>query len=98
MEKGWEQAAAVLGVLTAGAAYVPIDPSLPEERIDLLLAGAKVRFALARRGCPIKWPRGVEGLAVDDEDAVGHLVAGRGDRIHAPSDSARRRADLRAVD
>ena len=29
MEKGWEQVVAVYGVLMAGAAYVPIDPSLP---------------------------------------------------------------------
>ncbi|MEL6779898.1 MAG: amino acid adenylation domain-containing protein, partial [Cyanobacteria bacterium J06597_16] len=29
MEKGWQQVIAVLGVLSAGAAYVPIDPALP---------------------------------------------------------------------
>lgn len=32
LEKGWEQTVAVLGILTAGAAYVPIDPSLPGDR------------------------------------------------------------------
>ncbi|MGB3533919.1 MAG: amino acid adenylation domain-containing protein [Microcoleaceae cyanobacterium] len=32
MEKGWEQIVAVLGILAAGAAYVPIDPQLPKER------------------------------------------------------------------
>jgi non-ribosomal peptide synthetase component F len=29
MDKGWEQVVATLGVLYAGAAYVPIDPGLP---------------------------------------------------------------------
>ncbi len=32
MDKGWEQIAGVLGILEAGAAYLPIDPSVPSER------------------------------------------------------------------
>ncbi len=32
MAKGWQQVVAVLSILTAGAAYVPIDPTLPQER------------------------------------------------------------------
>ncbi|NJL23635.1 MAG: AMP-binding protein, partial [Leptolyngbyaceae cyanobacterium SM1_3_5] len=38
MQKGWEQIVAVLGVLAAGAAYVPIDPDLPIDRLHHLLA------------------------------------------------------------
>jgi amino acid adenylation domain-containing protein len=38
LPKGWEQVVAVIGVLTAGAAYVPIDPAWPRERIRYLLA------------------------------------------------------------
>jgi amino acid adenylation domain-containing protein len=37
MEKGWEQVAAVLGTVRAGAAYCPVDAGLPEERIRHLL-------------------------------------------------------------
>ncbi|HEY8208013.1 MAG TPA: amino acid adenylation domain-containing protein [Myxococcaceae bacterium] len=37
MEKGWEQVVAVLGALGAGAAYLPVDPSLPDERVRHLL-------------------------------------------------------------
>ncbi|UII31864.1 amino acid adenylation domain-containing protein [Fulvivirga ulvae] len=37
MHKGWEQVVASLGILSAGAAYLPIDASLPHERIRLLL-------------------------------------------------------------
>ena len=32
MDKGWEQIVAALGILMSGAAYVPIDPTLPQER------------------------------------------------------------------
>ena len=37
MEKGWEQIVAAISILKAGAAYLPIDPSFPEERVHLLL-------------------------------------------------------------
>ncbi|MEM9273746.1 MAG: amino acid adenylation domain-containing protein, partial [Cyanobacteria bacterium P01_F01_bin.143] len=38
LEKGWEQVVATLGILTAGAAYVPIDPSLPRDRASHILS------------------------------------------------------------
>ncbi|HYH97666.1 non-ribosomal peptide synthetase [Hyalangium sp.] len=48
MEKGWEQVVAVLAILEAGAAYLPIDPSLPEARLQYLLRNGEVRFALTQ--------------------------------------------------
>ncbi|RDI46184.1 non-ribosomal peptide synthetase [Nocardia mexicana] len=39
---------AVLAVLKAGAAYLPIDPAYPRERIDLLAADARPGFVLGR--------------------------------------------------
>ena len=46
MDKGWEQVVAVLGVLRSGAAYLPIDPNLPKERLFYLLANGEVQLAL----------------------------------------------------
>ncbi|GAA3150554.1 non-ribosomal peptide synthetase [Streptomyces rameus] len=40
LSKGRLQIAAVLGVLTAGRAYVPLDPGWPEERLRAVLADA----------------------------------------------------------
>ncbi len=48
MEKGWEQVVSVLSVLYAGAAYLPIDVNLPEDRIRLLLDEGDVRVALTQ--------------------------------------------------
>ncbi|MEV6598632.1 amino acid adenylation domain-containing protein [Actinoplanes sp. NPDC051346] len=48
MEKGWEQCAAVLGVLAAGAAYLPIDPDLPDERVRFLLEHGGARAVLTQ--------------------------------------------------
>ncbi|MCP1749196.1 non-ribosomal peptide synthetase [Bradyrhizobium japonicum] len=50
MDKGWEQVIAVIGVLAAGAAYVPIDPALPASRIRDLLAQARVSAVLVQSG------------------------------------------------
>ncbi len=43
MEKGWQQVVAALGILRAGAAYLPIDAGAPLERIGLLLQTGEAR-------------------------------------------------------
>lgn len=48
MHKGWEQVAAALGILIAGAAYMPIDASLPPKRQEDLLAIAGVKVLLTQ--------------------------------------------------
>ena len=42
MDKGWEQPVATLGILAAGAAYLPVDASLPAERVAWLLEHGQV--------------------------------------------------------
>ncbi|GJJ00870.1 hypothetical protein RugamoR64_14080 [Duganella rhizosphaerae] len=42
MHKGWEQVAATLGIMNGGAAYMPVDPALPPQRIAELLADGRV--------------------------------------------------------
>lgn len=69
MEKGWEQVVAALGILQAGAAYLPIDAGVPKERLHYLLKHGEVRVVLtqARLREKIKWPDGVEVIAVASE-------------------------------
>ena len=67
MEKGWEQIVAVLGILAAGAAYVPIDPELPPERFQFLLNNSGVDIALTQSWLEetLPWPSSIHRLAID---------------------------------
>ncbi len=91
MEKGWEQIVGVFGILMAGAAYVPIDPTLPAARRDYLLEQSEVAFVLTQSSVEstLSWPEwlsSTQRLAVDTQDGSALLppVEKRG----APSDLA----------
>ncbi|MBN0047118.1 amino acid adenylation domain-containing protein [Streptomyces actuosus] len=45
--RGADQVRAILGTLLAGAAYLPIDPAIPADRREFILADSGVRLALA---------------------------------------------------
>jgi amino acid adenylation domain-containing protein len=73
-DKGWEQVVAVMGILTAGAPYMPVDPQLPAERLAYLLEQAGTDFVLtqSRFDAVTPWPAGIDRLAVDRCDLSGH--------------------------
>lgn len=48
MEKGWEQVAAVWGILKGNCAYLPIDSTVPKERLLALLNEADVKTILTQ--------------------------------------------------
>ena len=68
MHKGWEQVVAALGILGAGAAYVPIAPDLPEERFLHLLSHAQATILVTQPDLASRLPRtpGVWRVVVDD--------------------------------
>ena len=70
MEKGWEQVVAVLGVLLSGAAYLPIDASLPKERLRYILSHGEVELVLTQSWISgmIEWPEGLRWICVDSLD------------------------------
>ncbi len=47
VERSFEMAVGILGILKAGAAYVPIDPAYPRDRVAALLADADLVALLA---------------------------------------------------
>jgi amino acid adenylation domain-containing protein len=75
MEKGWEQAAAVLAILRAGAAYLPVEPELPRERLHYLLGNGGVRVALTTSAVRDRFAF-PDGIAVVDADREPPAPAG----------------------
>ncbi|MFJ3448353.1 amino acid adenylation domain-containing protein [Pseudomonas sichuanensis] len=62
--------AALLGVFKAGAAYVPLDPDYPAERIAYMLRDSQAALVLSQPGV-IDVPPGLQMLAVEPfDDAV----------------------------
>lgn len=78
MEKGWEQVVAVLGVLLSGAAYLPIDASLPKERLRYLLEDGEVAIVLTQSWIDrmLQWPDGLNRLCVDSLDLDEEVAEG----------------------
>ncbi|WP_336320105.1 amino acid adenylation domain-containing protein [Streptomyces lavendofoliae] len=68
---GPELVVAVLGILRAGAAYLPLEPDHPDERTGWLLADSSVRVLVTGPGLPA--PRTFDGtvLTVDARDTGG---------------------------
>ncbi|MFD7288606.1 amino acid adenylation domain-containing protein [Streptomyces sp. NPDC059863] len=90
---GWEQIASVLGVLTADAAYVPVDPDWPPDRLRYLLqdTGATAVLTSRARLDTLTALTGVPVLAVDPPEAgeAGHApVVGTPETTRQPGDLA----------
>ena len=69
MHKGWEQVVAVLGILRAGAAYLPIEADLPAQRMLHLLDHGQVSVVVTQPWLTDKvvYPEGIRTLMVDAE-------------------------------
>lgn len=67
---GWRQAAAALGVLAAGGAFVPIDPAWPQRRIDAVLDTAGARRAVAPDG----WGAALRHIPLSDDDRAAAIT------------------------
>ena len=84
LERSPEMVVALLGVLKAGAAYVPLDPEYPQERLAFMLEDARVSVLLTaaalRRRLPARdeqllcldadWETIVEGAETEDRPGV----------------------------
>jgi amino acid adenylation domain-containing protein len=80
LDRSAEMIVALLGVLEAGGAYVPIDVSTPAERVAFILDDADCRVLLTRRSLRASVPeRAVRVLCVDDDEPApeGDLPAAR---------------------
>ena len=69
MDRSADMVAALLGVLKAGAAYLPLDPAYPADRLAHMLDGAHAKFVLTDRRHESVVPSGAaQVICVDDGD------------------------------
>ena len=69
VDRSLEMVVGILGILKAGAAYVPIDATYPPERIAFMLADANVSVLLTQRSLVASLPTGVaEAVCLDAFD------------------------------
>ncbi|HZM83278.1 MAG TPA: amino acid adenylation domain-containing protein, partial [Candidatus Limnocylindrales bacterium] len=67
LDRGPDLIVAMLGVLKAGGAYLPIDPAYPDERITFTLADARAEVVLSSAGLRDRLAEfGVPAMALDD--------------------------------
>ncbi|WP_310418173.1 amino acid adenylation domain-containing protein [Chamaesiphon sp. OTE_8_metabat_110] len=89
MEKGWEQIVAVMGILASGAAYVPIAPDLPPERLQYLLKHSDIEIVLTQSWLEDKllWDKSIQRLSIDTEDLTTESTAPL-ESVQTPDDLA----------
>src|SRR5215469_1571184 len=63
-ERSFEMLIALLATLKAGAAYLPLDPQLPAQRLRFMLEDAKPRLVLSTRALAAHLPQ--EALCLED--------------------------------
>ncbi|MBB4607806.1 amino acid adenylation domain-containing protein/non-ribosomal peptide synthase protein (TIGR01720 family) [Xanthomonas arboricola] len=79
MERSHDLFAGLLAVLKAGAAYVPIDPTYPEERIAAMLEDAAPALVLTQQGVLEAVPALGEHSVVPVDGALAHALFGASD-------------------
>jgi amino acid adenylation domain-containing protein len=86
-ERSTDLVVGLLGVLKSGAAYVPLDPEYPAQRLAFMLADADAPVLLTQRHLAV--PAGTAtALYLDDEPQWRDQPAGRPGQAAAPDDVA----------
>ena len=67
LDRSVELVVVLLGILKASAAYVPLDPSYPQERIDDILRESQARLLITRRSLAQRVPEQTSVLWLDDQ-------------------------------
>ncbi|WP_158890375.1 non-ribosomal peptide synthetase [Amycolatopsis anabasis] len=75
LRRGANTIVAILGALKAGAAYLPLDPDHPAERIAYILEDAGARVAVTEQALTDRVPALDEVLVLDDPEQSAVLAA-----------------------
>ncbi|MDE6300490.1 MAG: amino acid adenylation domain-containing protein [Muribaculaceae bacterium] len=74
MHHGAEQIAAMLAVLKSGAAYIPAEPTLPQERIDYMMSTAGAELIIKDSFCRHLSPARKEMVDRSTADGVAYVL------------------------
>ncbi len=74
IERSIELVVAILGILKAGAAYVPLDPEYPEERINHVIADSNISVLLSQTKLEKQLPSDVTDVIYLDSDRLYESV------------------------
>jgi amino acid adenylation domain-containing protein len=89
MRRSVDVLVAVLGTLKAGAAYVPLEPSYPAERLEFVVQDSNVRLVLTEAALAARVRGTVDCLELDSEwHAVEQMPASRPAGVLRPNDLA----------
>lgn len=67
VERSLDMHVAVLGIQRAGAAYIPIDPGYPSDRIDFMLSDSGAALAVSQESLRAKLPGTLRVVSLDAE-------------------------------
>ncbi|HEX7817151.1 amino acid adenylation domain-containing protein, partial [Dyella sp.] len=86
MPRSPELIVALLGILKAGAAYLPLDPAYPADRLAFMLADAQPRLIVSTQALAASLPAGTPRWCIDSAPAQAAMASAP---VHAPSDTQR---------
>ncbi|MGW6577549.1 amino acid adenylation domain-containing protein, partial [Streptomyces sp. NPDC054945] len=75
LERGIDLVVALLAVSKAGAAYLPVDPAYPAERVEFMLVDAGALCVMTSEASQGALPQGVARIALDAPSVYGELEA-----------------------
>src|SRR6185436_16636270 len=67
MDRSLEMAVAIIATLKAGAAYLPLDPEYPQERLTFMLEDAQPALVLTKAALNIQLPATTRAVLVDKD-------------------------------
>ncbi|MGH9947839.1 MAG: non-ribosomal peptide synthetase [Pyrinomonadaceae bacterium] len=90
LERSMEMIISILGVLKAGAAYVPLDPAYPDERLQFILNDSQTRIVIAEKGLEDRIrPLSKQLRVINPETATGYVNSDENiDSVNSPDDLA----------
>ncbi|MEO6638394.1 MAG: amino acid adenylation domain-containing protein, partial [Ginsengibacter sp.] len=79
IDRSFEMITGILGILKAGAAYVPIDPEYPEDRINYILEDTSARFIVTNAATAQKLSKN-SNLSILELDTEANKISAQPDK------------------